>query len=230
MKTPAGAWVVDLLAEPRLAVNGAPAASALLEDGDLVQISGESLRVNYDGSTSTSVSIPPAEAPAPSEPAPAPAFTSTSAPAPPPALLNSVSNGRPAPALHGELVAGPSFRPLVERGEAVEMAQNAHNHAAASPFGEALVMLVRLLRDVHQDHLKLVREELAEIHTLSAKMSAIQTQLTQNPPAASAAESSPEPTRPDPETVRHIVGERLAAWERERESRWRKVLDLLARN
>ena len=230
VRTPAGVWVVDLLAEPALAVNGAPAASSLLEDGDLVQICGQSLRLNYDG-TSTS-SMPAVEAPAPPEPAPAPSPVAML----PPSMLPSLANGRPAPALRGELVAGPLLRSLVERPEPAENPPG-HN-SSSSPYGEALVMLVRLLRDVHQDHLKLVREELAEIHTLSAKMTAIQAQLDQAPAARAPAPapslpgpaSWPEAPRPDPETVRHIVGERLAAWERERESRWRKVLDLLSRN
>ncbi len=41
---------------------------------------------------------------------------------------------------------------------------------ASSPFGEALVLLMRLLGDVHRDHLKLVRDELAEIRRLGVEM------------------------------------------------------------
>ena len=36
--------------------------------------------------------------------------------------------------------------------------------------------------------------------------------------------------RPHPEAVQEIVGERLEAWERERQSRWRKFLRLLTQS
>ena len=110
----------------------------------------------------------------------------------------------------------------------------------SSPFGQALVLLVRLLGDVHRDHLTLVRDELAEIRRLSLDMDKLRAEMRQPVPqhlplphsdspngASHAADFSSQledAPRPHPEAVPEIIGERLEAWERQRQSRWRKLL------
>jgi hypothetical protein len=110
-------------------------------------------------------------------------------------------------------------------------------------------MLVGLLGDMHREHLKLVREELEQIRRLNQEMVALRARLTRPALPAPAAgdpdagparadegaevEAGPDeaPTdRPDPQLVQAFVGERLAAWELERQSRWQKVLNLLVKN
>jgi hypothetical protein len=109
-------------------------------------------------------------------------------------------------------------------------------------------MLIRLLGDAHRDHLGLVREELEEIRRLSRAMDGLRARLDRadavgrlGAPAPGPEPSAPPgpwqgaengeqpPVRPDPHLVHALLGERIAAWERERQSRWRKVLELLVR-
>jgi hypothetical protein len=118
---------------------------------------------------------------------------------------------------------------------------------SSSPFGQALLMLVRLLGDVHRDHLELVRSELEQIRRLGHDISAVKARAEPTPalnPAVAApngsgtpVDSAPaqehpvvSPECPDPSAVHDLVSERLVAWERERQSRWRKVLELLVRS
>ena len=65
----------------------------------------------------------------------------------------------------GTLLLEATPRPLLEgEGPSPDM--------ASSPFGQALILLIRLLGDIHRDHLKLVREELAQIRRINLEMKA----------------------------------------------------------
>jgi hypothetical protein len=118
----------------------------------------------------------------------------------------------------------------------------------SSPFGQALILLVRLLGDVHRDHLTLVRDELAEIHRLSSDIDKLRGEMRQLEPrhlpsphaespngASHTADLSSQPQledapRPNPRAVHEIIGERLEVWERERQTRWKKLLRLLTQS
>ena len=90
-------------------------------------------------------------------------------------------------------------------------------------------MLVRLLGDVHRDHLELVRSELEQIRRLSNEISATRAQSeparaldnadAKTNGARSTLQSAPAPDEPeeappnsDPATVHDLVTERLSAW------------------
>jgi FHA domain len=217
VRTPVGVWVVDLLSRRGIRVNGHTCREARLEDGDVVDLGSWSMRVLFGPGVPASAS---------------PAGPLALAPGPipfPPAL--DVPGGE----LFPEYVLGT----LLDRGEPPP-------GFASAPFGQALLMLVRLLGDVHRDHLELVRSELEQIRRLSNDISAIKAQAEPVPaldPAvatgngsgktvhSSPAQAEPDepPGRPDPLAVHGLVSERLVAWERERQSRWRKVLELLVR-
>jgi hypothetical protein len=103
---------------------------------------------------------------------------------------------------------------------------------------------------MHRDHLKLVREELEQVRRLNQEMVVLRARLIRpalRAPAAGDPDAGPAPAndggagagaglddaptdRPDPQLVQAFVGERLAAWELERQSRLRKVLDLLVKS
>ena len=118
---------------------------------------------------------------------------------------------------------------------------------ASSPFGQALILLIRLLGDIHRDHLKLVREELAQIRRINLEMKATGAGLASPDPdpgtgtkaatvedAAANGDPEPGPGAPhprlvDPEAVHSLVWERLVAWEQERRSRWQRVIELLVK-
>jgi pSer/pThr/pTyr-binding forkhead associated (FHA) protein len=218
VRTPVGLWVVDLLSRRGIRVNGYHCREARLEDGDVVDLGSWSLRVFLG-----------ARLPAPASPAGPLALALAPSAFPP--SLNVTSCELPFESVLGS---------LLERGEPPP-------GLSSSPFGQALLMMVQLLGDVHRDHLELVRSELEQIRRLSHDISAIKAQAEPipvlNPPVAAPngsgkavdpalAQEKPveSPERPDPSTVHDLVSERLVAWERERQSRWRKVLDLLVRS
>jgi hypothetical protein len=225
VRTRAAVWVVDLLGEPGVVINGAPCRAGRLEDGDVLTLGAQSIRLTYDP-----VRPPGGEGPGTPEDVGQPlALDDEKAVLVParPILQPPIESGIEVPVRRG-FVPGPALRPTVERAIPDSATTD------SGPFAEALGLLVGLLRDVHRDHLTLVREELAEIHRLGEKMASLQAQLSRPdpPPVSPLPPDEPEPwpesPRPDPATVQFLVGERLASWERERDSRWRKVLDLLA--
>jgi hypothetical protein len=98
---------------------------------------------------------------------------------------------------------------------------------------------------MHRDHLQLVREELEQIRRINLEMNARRPALTRPDPGTSAGgvtaggtaehgEPKPGPgaAHPrvvDPEAIQSLVGERIAAWEQERRSRWQRVIELLVK-
>jgi pSer/pThr/pTyr-binding forkhead associated (FHA) protein len=144
----------------------------------------------------------------------------------------------------GQLLSSSLVDALLDRAEPSATSNS-------SPFGQALMMLIRLLGDVHRDHLDLVRTELQRIDSLSRDIAAVRSSL-ENPvlPAPTPAEATtngpvdrlltvgnglatdpPDPAiRPDPVVIREVINERIVAWEQERQSRWRQVLGLLVRS
>jgi hypothetical protein len=215
VRTPVGVWVVDLLSSRGVVVNGVACREARLEDGDVLRMGARAARLLYEGAT--------------------PARGGRDGTSLPPALIDP-----PAGPAVGDLSPELILRPLLEQG-------GPFPEPTGSPFGQALMMLIRLLGDVHRDHLGLVREELEQIRRLSVEVRTLRAQLARPDPGAlqaGAPAEGPDPAgndrppvedepgaapteRPDPQLIQAIVGERIAAWERERQSRWRKVLDLL---
>ena len=224
IRTPKGLWMTNILPGAGATINGALCRFTRLEDDDVVQIGQCRIRVIYNDTGKT----PMAQAP----------------------LRQATANlgSSILPRAIGEMVM-PSdelshdvlLQPLLEMaGSDLGM--------PSSPFGHALVLMVRLLGDVHRDHLTLVRDELAEIRRLSRDMDQLrgetlrpgtrhlpspQTNSSNGAGHATDIGSQLEPEvapRPHPEAVQEIIGERLEAWERERQSRWRKLLRLLTKS
>jgi pSer/pThr/pTyr-binding forkhead associated (FHA) protein len=225
LRTPVGVWAIDLLSSRGLAINGVHHREALLEDSDILRVGELDFRVTYVAPTS-----PPGPAALPQ--------TARSVLGPEPDRpgddpLASVLIDRPE-----VLLSEATLRPLLEGGESAA-------GLASSPFGQALVLLIRLLGDMHRDHLELVREELQQIRRIHVEMNATRAALGRPEPerggqatsAGGAAEGSvprPEPgaAHPhlvDPEAIQCLVGERLAAWEEERRGRWQRVIELLVK-
>lgn len=220
IRTPTGLWMGNVIPGAGALVNGALCRFARLEDEDIVQIGRFEIRVIYDDTEKTPlVRIPTSmmtAIPDPSIQSRVPDEILSRDESPPEALLRSLLEK-----------SGSDLGP------------------SSSPFGQALVLMVRLLGEVHRDHLALVRDELAVIRRLSRDMEQIRGEMRQpvsrtlpspnaDPPngTSHAADSGPRPglgnaPRPGPEAVREIIGERLEALERERQSRWRKLLRLL---
>jgi len=219
IRTAEGLWMTNILPNEGATINGAFCRFTRLEDDDVVQLDNSRVRVIYNDA-------PPAPiVRAPYSP-PAAGF----GPAGQPRAIGGMAI--PVDELSPENV----LQPLLEQA-------GSELGPGSSPFGQALILMVRLLGDVHRDHLTLVRDELAEIRRLSRDMDKLRDEMRQPAPrllplrhgdspngASQIADSSSQledAPRPHPEAVPEIIGERLEAWERERRSRWRKLLTLL---
>ncbi len=223
IRTPKGLWMTNVLPTEGARINGAFCRFTRLEDDDVVQFGHLNMRVMYNATAkATLVRSPSSQA----------ALGLGLGPA----SLPRASGGTVIPI---DESAPEILQPVIEQA-ASDLGQ------ASSPFGEALVLLMRLLGDVHRDHLKRVRDELAEIRRLGVEMDRLRgkTRQPQPPhlplPHPDSTNGSAHPAgfdsqfedapRPSPEAVQEIVSERLEAWERERQSRWRKLLRLLTQS
>ncbi len=225
LRTSVGVWAVDLLSSRGVAVNGAICRQVRLEDGDVLRIGALAVRLTYEEFTAPPRADTPTQLAGPISGL-GPDWSSVGPL--PPALID-----RP-----GALLLEAALRPLLE-------GESPSPDVASSPFGQALILLIRLLGDMHRDHLKLVREELEQIRRINLEMKTTGAGLARPDPGTStkaatvgdaAANGDPEPgpgaQHPrlvDPEAVHSLVGERLVAWEQERRSRWQRVIELLVK-
>ncbi len=221
IRTPKGLWMTNVLPTEGATVNGAFCRFTRLEDDDVVQLGHLTMRVKYNPTANATLSRPPSSQ----------------------ATLGLGPASQPC-AIAGTVVPTDASSPEILQPLLEQAASDPG--LASSPFGQALVLMVRLLGDVHRDHLTLVRDELAEIRRLSVEMDKLRGKSRQPEPPYLPL-PHPEPTngaahpagfdsqledapRPSPEAVQEIVSERLEAWERERQSRWRKLLRLLTQS
>jgi hypothetical protein len=225
LRTSVGVWAVDLLSSQGVAVNGALCRQVRLEDGDVLRIGALPVRLTYGEPTAPPRADIPTHLAGPNS-GPGPDWSSVGPL--PPALID-----RP-----GALLLEAALQPLLEGG-------GSGPDVASSPFGQALILLIRLLGDMHRDHLKLVREELEQIRRINLEMKTTRAELVRLDPGTSTkaatvggtaanGDPEPEPGAPhpclvDPEAVHSLVGERLVAWEQERRSRWQSVIELLVK-
>src|SRR5271157_5828683 len=152
LRTSVGVWAVDLLSSQGVAVNGALCRQVRLEDGDVLRIGALAVRLTYGEPT-----------------APPRADTPTQLAGPISGLGPDLSSVGPLPPAlldrPGALLLEAALRPLLEGG-----GEGPSPDVASSPFGQALILLIRLLGDMHRDHLKLVREELEQIRRINLEM------------------------------------------------------------
>lgn len=239
--TPTAVWAVDLGSPLGLTVNGAPRPEARLSDGDRLGLGHWTARLVYGepaAPTNQNLPVPVSVAP----PAPTGLGLGLGALSP---FSDEVPDGPLSEVLMSALLDRPSPSLRIGGGD---MGMGAA--ATGSPFGQALLMLIRLLGEVHRDHLELVRNELERIDKLGRDINAMRSRLdhpagaadTDRPPALSQAGPplsvvSPDPLdpadpapRPDPLAVNEVISERILEWERERKSRWRRVLGMLVKS
>ena len=223
IRTAEGLWMTNIFPTEGATVNGALCRLARLEDDDVIQLGNSKVRIIYNDN----VQIPIVQARSGQA-------VEKLGPANQPRAIGRMT-GR-VDESSPELL----LQPLLEQAGSELGPQS-------SPFGQALVLMVRLLGDVHRDHLTLVRDELVEIRRLSQNMATLRGETQQPGPrqlpplthrdspngARHTAEFDSQFEdfgRPNPEAVKEIVSERLEAWERERQSRWRKLLRLLTQS
>jgi pSer/pThr/pTyr-binding forkhead associated (FHA) protein len=246
VRTPSGVWAVDLLSTKGYLVNGVRGQTDAMGDGDAISVGEERVRVLYGRGGRSG----PAGA----------ALESTGLAGAPAKLGCAVAGPVALRPVATPIVGGAvrdDLRPVLEHA----MTELGGGVAPSSAFGQALMMMVQLLGEVHRDHLSMVRDELAQLRRLGAEIDELRVSLESGKkPALSGLsrhpgyDAPPEPPgrngthrlrddeselspwdsdsfapRPDPAAARLLVGERLAAWEQEHQSRLQRVLELLVK-
>lgn len=222
--TPEGPWVVDLLADEGVLLNGSPTRFALLDDGDELRLGSARLAVRLDAG--------PRGGPRLIEP--------TSRPlGPPPSRALRRVKARPVPTPRA-VEAEPEV--LTGRSEVSDELLAAlvrefgrSQQEMAAQFQQAIVTVCRMFAGMHQEQMALLRDELAELR-----------RATSPPPALPAAEVPPAPSPPPPPKPKvpeppplrepipdvpddiHVwLARRVQDIQDEGEGRWKKILNNL---
>jgi hypothetical protein len=222
LRTPGGVWAVDLLASEGLRHDGRPARHRRLDPGGALQVGPYDLRLVGDREPEGGAAARPTAG-----------LPATLARAGPGGALRRAGPAGEAP----EVV-------LVSVLDQVAQMQK----QMSDQFQQAMLMMAQLFGSMHQEHMEAVREELAQIRRLTEQMEDLRRSTAPAPGGASRAPAIPAPppppgpppaTRPPPPPGRaedvpadavsaHVrFTERLAAFERERQGRWARVLRLL---
>lgn len=221
VRTPQGLWFVDLLSSQRMTVNGRHVRQARLRDGDRLQVGRYELCVNLAGSDDRGRKARPSDD----------LLEAWPALRLPRSLSETSSSGSLEPALQPVLDQVASMRQ--ELGD---------------QFQQALLMISHLFGAMHNDHMRIVREELEQVRILTREIQALRTDppssteptvvddaplgssaLSGLPGSAEAAptQEPPPPARHNPQEIEALVRDRLARYEAERQGRWGRVLQVL---
>jgi hypothetical protein len=182
VRTPMGAWVVDLGGRGGISVNGARVRFALLEEGDELQVGEFTVRVHYASPSDL------AQPPEPPSPYPLPhdggegRVRGALTPAP-----NAFSPPRPLPPqfLETGQVNGALLVPLFNQFALMQQQM-------FDQFQQALVTTVQTFGSMHKEQLGLVREELDRLHDLTRELHVLQDELARH--KAGTAAPTPRPT------------------------------------
>jgi hypothetical protein len=258
LRTPAGIWLVDLLAPERVTVNGECRRYALLADGDEIRFGGCTLLLR-DGLTGD-----------------IPSVFALNGLATPANLSPEVLSPRRTVA-STDLDSVPHVSPRVEplhSSDALAVLQQMGQmqQQMSDQFHETMSMFAQLFGTIHRDHMSSVRDELLQIRRLADEIRNLQSPATSpapmtekpthlgaprtaegpppnpaspaNPPvhpasAASAegidtaaSEASNLETGPspkvDPAQILAVATAHLQAYQREQKSHWRRIMRILA--
>jgi pSer/pThr/pTyr-binding forkhead associated (FHA) protein len=212
VRTPLGVWVVDLLGPGGVWVQDVMVRSALLEDGDHLQVGRFSMRIHYD--TPTGV---PTRYTEPGRLSAERSFNGASHPQsqdneaedespdetrPPPALLSASSFQNaslketstpsnhdlvmlPAEHLQGE-AAHNLLVPIVQQFGVMQQQM-------FDQFQQAMMMMFQMFSSMHKDQMGVIREELDRLQELTEEIQLLQSQLAKSAPGAQpAAAAAPQ--------------------------------------
>lgn len=250
VRTPVGVWVVDLLSSEGIAVNDARVRHMRLEDRDILQFGRLSLRFRYENVPAGSITEQnPGRFPG--------ASTEIVHAAPTAPVIYSLPAMAPTHAPARAFTPPEGSNDLALRSvldQVVQMQQQMYEQ-----FHQVFSMLPNLIVSLNQNHITVIREELTQITRLTQEIKALRENqptpvvapqmaaspgLTQRSTVASAPAPSPAASRNesdtalpepgwqfrDPQAIQEVVGNYLKSFERERQSRWEKILNLLKAN
>ena len=259
--TTSGVWVVDLLSQRPVIVNGHSVRLARLEAGDELQIGRHVLTPEYDFAQITAAALRTVESPPPTVASlQRPNPLTDQLPALNPTVIGPGSDwNRPAPLLAGDdALKGldPTVTSLVQQFGAMQQQMFDQFHQTMMMMFEGFAALHRetsgSIREEFDEVRRLSREiealreetsKLAEATTISLQQPALQkaNQLQPTPPnghtprPADLPKSPPPPKMvpplPDPHVDIHAqLCQRLNLIESERQTRWQKILGMMARS
>ena len=229
VRTPDGVWLADLRSTAGVRVNGRTAHHKRLSEGDELRVGRHAVRITYDDQGSEPA---PREQPGRSGLAiPESAILSAA-----PALFPSAD--WPSPAT-GEL------QPLLHQVALMQQQM-------CDQFQHVILVMSQMFGSMHRDHLGVLREELEQIRRLTEEIQALREASPTRSADPDSPSTSPAPPpnpgatppplgifpgaldsdvtirpRLEPEEIHAVVGEKLAAFERERQSRWDRILKIL---
>jgi len=251
--TPMGVWVVDLLGQKGISVNGEPLRCARLEDGDELRVGRHALRPRYD-SPPPDLALPDLALPDLAQVSPMPGGLATIVP--PPGLF------RP-----GEMMPAPPRWPAIDRdppglvtppgpgGDLVVSTLISQfgmmQQQMFDQFHHTMMMMFEGFAALHREQSGSFREEFEQVRKLSQEIESLRAET------ARIADSVRSPERPRPATNGHAPiakalppGEpirrvtppppdpdvdihaqlclRLASIQSERQNRWQKILGMIS--
>jgi pSer/pThr/pTyr-binding forkhead associated (FHA) protein len=212
VRTPLGAWVIDLLAREGVWVNGVRVRWAWLEDGDALRIGQFTLILRYEAAPlALRRADVPLEAGALTRPQPDNRATLTSHPGssgrslavrpktrpsapvrvprmPPSGLAGSLAAANEAEWLPSELISPGQ---MMMWRQQMQMMESFHND---------MILMVQMFVAMHREHLVSVRDELDRVQQLTSELSRLQRSLVEAPvksaPGSPGPNSSTSPSRP----------------------------------
>ena len=246
VRTPDGVWAVDLRSRWRTACNGTALGSRRLLPGDRLSIGPFSIRLLESKPVQAARTVPEASRRATTPHGAIAQLAPTQTAGERAAWLPAATATVASTAMQALATDAAS------RLDALERRQD----AMQDHFQQALMMMLQAFGAMHREQRDMLTSELSQVRRLSEAIDGLRAELngqlgsaagrgaTARPAADPAA---PEPSvreplrefgthepeasrvRRDPREVHALVSERLAAFERERQSRWTRILSSLTR-
>ena len=210
LRTPIGTWVIDLLGEGGIRLNGRRVRWGRLEDGDQLQVgrfllgvrllerappvtcpeapatpaATEAVRVVDSQHAGTNGDLTKApEAAAPAEPV-------SAEPAPPPTAAGPLIPV--APSLPRADLNEPMLASLFNQFAAMQ-------HQMFDQFQQAIMMMVEMFSDMQRDQVGLIRQEVDRLHQIGEELQVLQTEMARQPVPPPSWVPMPFPAPPPPQ-------------------------------
>lgn len=214
-----GPWVVDLNLREEVYINTHRRRFARLEHGDLLQVGRFRMRIRRE-SEQAPVPLPPRDASP--EPVPGPGLMVPGLPLP--GVLGRPEHSAQETLAHSDQYSERMFRQMGQM-----------QHQMNEQFQQTLLMITQMFGTMHREQMDVIREELAHIRSLTEQMQQYLPPQGRpfNPSSPPQSPTDPEPDVDpcrDPKEIEAFVSQKLAAFERERQARWKNLMKLLSGN
>ena len=228
MLTPQGLWVVDLLTEVGIRVNGEPVRYARLNTGDQLHVGRFRLGFQYLDEAPVSVVLT-------SAPQRVPVVTAAAAISAPQIHTDVVPQlpdftAALAPLMNAPAIANdPTIAPLIHQF-AVAQGQ------MMEQFQQSMVMVMNMFGQMHREQMDSMQSELGRMAELNSEMQKLQAQMADqsNPMIALPQENNPlsqavyAAVSEESASQHNWVYERITALQQERQTIWQRLLGMMA--